>query len=146
MEPKYPCQAGRAKPRIGLTWNREPQGGNAVEMEDKLAICRIVAQAILADGALTDEEHDLLTRLMDGFGLTDEQRKDVTGRNYGDDPLPLVRDVSEDAKQDVINELARVIAVDGEVAKTERRVIGAVGASLGITSEQIDEAIAAAAS
>ena len=117
-----------------------------METSDKLAICRVVAQAILADGALTDQEHDLLTRMMDGFGLTAEQRKDVTGRNYGDDPLALVRDVSEDAKHELISELARVIAVDGEVAKVERRVIGAVAAALGITSEQVDQAIAEAGS
>lgn len=115
-----------------------------METEDKLAICRIVAQAILADGALTDEEHAMLTRLMDTYELTEQQRKDVTGRNYGEDPLALVRAVSEDGKLELITELARVIAVDGQVAATERRMIGAVGATLGITSEQIDQAIAAA--
>lgn len=115
-----------------------------MEMEDKLAICRIVAQAILADGAVTDEEHAMLTRLMDTYGLNEAQRKDVTRRNYGEDPQALVRGVSEESKLELITELARVIVADDQVAKAERRLIGAVGATLGITSEQIDQAIAAA--
>lgn len=115
-----------------------------MELEDKLAVCRVVAQAILSDGAVTDEEMAVLDKLMDRYELSDEQRKEVRNRNLGDDPGNLVRQVSEGARADLIAEMAKAIAVDGEVAKVERRLIGQVAAVMGVTSEQVDAAIAAA--
>jgi uncharacterized tellurite resistance protein B-like protein len=115
-----------------------------METEDKLAICRVVAQAILADGALTDAEHNVLTHLMDSYGLTEEQRHDVTRRNVEDDPVELVAGVAEEAKQELIAELARAVTADGDVAPAENRTIKAVASALGISSEQVDQAIARA--
>ena len=115
-----------------------------MDTDDKLAICRVVAQAILADGALTDAEHHMLDRLMDSYGLTEEQRRDVTRRNVDDDPVELVAGVAEEAKQELITELARAVTADGEVAPAENRTIKAVAAALGISSEQVEQALARA--
>ena len=114
-----------------------------MELEDKLAVCRVVAQAILSDAAVSDDEMAVLDKLMDQYELSDEQRKEVRNRNLGEDPASLVRQVSKGARTGLIAEMAKAIAVDGEVAKVERRLIGQVAAVLGVTSEQVDAAIAA---
>ena len=48
-----------------------------MEQKDKVQICKVVAQAILADGQLTDSERDFLETLMTTYGLSDDEKSDV---------------------------------------------------------------------
>lgn len=110
-----------------------------METKDKVKICTVVAQAILADGQLTDSEHQYLSELMDKYELDAEQRRAVMARNLGDDPADLAAGIEDfEAKNELITELAMAVAADGQLAKTERQLLETVGETIGISQTEID--------
>ncbi len=110
-----------------------------MEMNDKLQICKVVAQAILADCKVTDSEHAFLTTLMDKYGLDDEQRKDVMARNIGDNPGDLAESVTEfDSKNELLVELAMAVAADGELSSSEKTLIDEVAKAIGVPDAEVD--------
>ena len=110
-----------------------------MEMSDKLQICKVVAQAILADCQVTDAEHEFLTTLMDKYGLDEAQRKDVLARNVGDDPKILAEGVTEfDSKNELLVELAMAVAADGKLSSTEKELINDVAKALDVPEAEVD--------
>jgi len=110
--------------------------------KDQVQICKVVAQAIVADGRLADGERALLNELMDRYGLDGAERRDVMARNIDDDPAALAAGVeAPDAKNALLVELAMAVSVDGGLAKTERQLIGEVAAALGIERDEVDALI-----
>jgi len=110
-----------------------------METADEIRICKVVAQAILADGQLTDEERTFLAKLMDRYGLDEEQRKDVMARNIDDDPAALAEGISEfDTVNELLVELAMAVAADGEITGSERDLLESVAGALGVESADLD--------
>jgi len=110
-----------------------------MEISDKIKICKVVAQAILADGRLTDTEHEFLTTLMDRYELDAVQRKEVMARNIDDDPVALADGISEfDTKNELLVELAMAVASDGALSPSERDLIRDVAAAIGVEEAEVD--------
>jgi uncharacterized tellurite resistance protein B-like protein len=110
-----------------------------MEMKDKIQICKVVAQAILADCQLTDSEREFLKTLMDKYGLDEDQRKDVMARNVGDDPGELTKDISEfESVNELLVELSMAVAVDGELSSSEKELISNVAAAVGVDQTELD--------
>jgi uncharacterized tellurite resistance protein B-like protein len=93
----------------------------------QLIYCQIVAQLIIADAVLTDEEHNFLVRLMDRFGFDDNDRKAVVNAvDIGqpiDDKLKLLDDES---RRGLLDELVAVAMIDGDMAEGEAEIIATV--------------------
>jgi uncharacterized tellurite resistance protein B-like protein len=110
--------------------------------KDQVQICKVVAQAILADARIADSERALLTELMDRYGLDDAERKDVMARNIDDDPAALAAGVEAlDSRNALIVELAMAVAADGDLSKAERDLIAEVATALGIDKAEVDALI-----
>ena len=85
-----------------------------MEIRDKMVICKVVAQSVLSDAAVTDEERAFLDKLMDSYGLDAAQRKEVLHRNIGDDVSELARELGgQEARKTMLKELAGAVAADG---------------------------------
>ena len=113
--------------------------------EDQIQICKIVAQAILADTRITDTEEEFLSKLMDRYDLDDTTRNSVMARDIGEDPAVAIEALrSEDAKNELIVELALAVAVDGEISSSERKLMNRVAEALDISSEDLDLMLKAA--
>ncbi|MBU1219522.1 hypothetical protein KKF34_10215 [Myxococcota bacterium] len=111
-----------------------------METKEKLSICKVVCQAILIDGFLTDKERDYLDGVMDKYELDADQRKEVMRRNIDDDPALLAEDIStEEAKNAVIIEVGKAIISDGDFAKTEKKLLSKVAVKIGYTDEKVEE-------
>jgi uncharacterized tellurite resistance protein B-like protein len=109
---------------------------------DKVQICKVVAQAILADGRLEDSERALLGELMDRYELDAAERRDVMARNIDDDPTALAAGVeAADAKNALLVELAMAVSVDGGLAKAEHQLIAAVADAIGVPQSELDDLI-----
>lgn len=93
--------------------------------------CEIVAQLIIADAAVTDEERAFLDRLMDRFGFDDDDRKAVFGAVDIGQPIDerLAR-LSDPAKAELLAELEAAAEADGEVGRGEAEIIEEVRAAL----------------
>ena len=113
-----------------------------MEIRDKMVICKVVAQSILSDAAITDEERGFLDKLKDSYGLYAAQRKEVLHRNIGDDAGELAREIGDqEARKELLKELAGAVAADGVFAASEEELIGRIGAALGVAPEEIEQLI-----
>ena len=110
-----------------------------MEISEKIKICEVVAQAILSDGQITDEEKDFINALMDKYELTDEQRKTIMQRNIDDDPAKLVEDITAfDSKNQLIVELVMAVAADNELTKTENQLLKEVAGAIGVDEADME--------
>ena len=93
--------------------------------------CEIVAQLVIADAAVTDEERAFLERLMDRFGFDDDDRRAVFGAVDNGQPIDdrLAR-LDDAAKAELLAELEEAAAVDGEIGRGEAEIIEEVRAAL----------------
>jgi len=111
-----------------------------MDSNDKVQICSVVCQAILIDGQLTDNEREYLANLMDKYELSTEEKKTVQRRNIDDDVREMAsRIVSEEAKTLVLQEVAKVINVDGELSKVENRLLHKVAEGVGFSDQRLTE-------
>ena len=109
-----------------------------MEAIDKIEICKLVAGAIMADAQITDDEREFLTKLMDRYGLSESERAEVMKRNIGEDPAVGVNALgSDEARNELIVELALAVAVDGQVSSSETKMLQRVADTLDITAEEM---------
>jgi uncharacterized tellurite resistance protein B-like protein len=99
--------------------------------QDRL-FCEIVAQLIIADAAVTDDERAFLERLMDRFGFEAADRSSVFGAVDIGQPIDdrLAR-LDEEHRAELLAELEAAAAVDGEVGRGEAEIIDEVRRALG---------------
>lgn len=110
-----------------------------MDKNEKLQVCRLVAQAILIDGQVTDEEHGFLDRLMTTYGLTDVEKKDVRKRNIDDDAEAMAREIKGfNAKSELLTELASAAASDGRLSKSERELLTKIGSAIGVSADEME--------
>jgi len=100
--------------------------------QDRL-FCEIVAQLLIADAAVTDDERAFLERLMDRFDFDGDDRKAVFGAvDIGqpiDDRLARLDDAHRD---ELLTELEAAAAVDGEVGRGEAEILAEVRSALAV--------------
>lgn len=99
--------------------------------QDRL-FCEIVAQLIIADAAVTDDERAFLDRLMDRFDFDDDDRRAVFGAVDIGQPIGdrLAR-LDEEHREQLLAELEAAAEIDGEVGRGEAEILDEVRAALG---------------
>ncbi|MFA5718314.1 MAG: hypothetical protein GX146_04380 [Myxococcales bacterium] len=110
-----------------------------MQHEDRVKICSAVAQAILSDGQVTDDERAFIDNLMARWELTDAERKEVLRRNLDDDVEALVAGIEGFASRNALMvELVMAVAADGELSATERDLLMQVAQALGVEADDMD--------
>lgn len=93
--------------------------------------CEIVAQLIISDAAVTDEERAFLERLMEGFGFDADDKKAVFGAVDIGQPIDdRLAKLDADAKSKLLAELEVAARVDGTVGRGEQEIIDEVRRAL----------------
>jgi uncharacterized tellurite resistance protein B-like protein len=99
--------------------------------QEHRAFCEVIAQLVIADGAVTDAERAFLERVMDRFGLDDAARQAVINAVDIDDPIgPRLALLGPDARRALLAELEVAAAVDGEINRSELEIIQEVRRAL----------------
>ncbi|MCX4242222.1 tellurite resistance TerB family protein [Paraliomyxa miuraensis] len=99
--------------------------------QDRL-FCEIVAQLIIADAAVTDDERAFLDRLMERFGFDDDDRRAVFGAvDIGQPVDERLERLDQEHREQLLVELEAAAAVDGEVGRGEAEIIAEVRGLLG---------------
>lgn len=99
--------------------------------QDKILYSQIVAQIIIADAQITDDERDFLERLMDRLQLdADGKRAVFNGVNYGDPVDDKVAQLAPELRKQLVGELEQAAGADGNIDKREAALIEQVKAAM----------------
>ncbi len=104
--------------------------GQRDKLQDRL-FCEIVAQLIIADAAVTDEERAFLERLMDRLDFDADDRRAVFGAVDIGQPIDdrLAR-LDQAHRAELLVELEHAASVDGEVGRGEAEILEEVRRAL----------------
>jgi uncharacterized tellurite resistance protein B-like protein len=110
--------------------------------EEQAKVIQLIEAVIAADGVVVEEERAFLRRVIDRFGLTQE--------DHGSDSFPsdpgratvTLRALAPDTQMGVMALLVDAAVVDGCVAPEERALLLASAATLGIDASVLEERIA----
>jgi uncharacterized tellurite resistance protein B-like protein len=113
-----------------------------VEIEERLKIVGLIEAVVTADGIVSDEEREFLRRVVERFGITDQERTDRAAMSTPGEAMTTLRGLAPDVQTRVMALLVEAAIVDGSVAPEERALLLASAASLGIDACALEERIA----
>ncbi|NVB79561.1 MAG: hypothetical protein HOV81_14285 [Kofleriaceae bacterium] len=101
-------------------------------MNANVAKCLLVSKVLVADGMMSDDEREFLGGMMTKLGLTDAERKRVIDLEGWDEAEPIVKALSADEKQDMIELLVDAASADGRLSPHELAAVKRVSKALGL--------------
>lgn len=93
-----------------------------------------------ADGKMTEEEVVFLSLRAARWGITDEQFQDTLDYAKSEE-AELEIPSEDDERERMLADMLRMMAVDGELADTERRLFAVVAANMGFERERLNQLI-----
>lgn len=94
--------------------------GRAMQPQDRILYVQILAQMLIADGVLADEERAHLDQVMDGLGMPPEERQDALKSVSIDSPVEeRVAALSDGVRKNILQEVEKALRLDGELTKSE---------------------------
>ena len=92
-----------------------------MEPQDRILYVQILAQMLIADGSLADEERTYLDRIMESLGMPAAEQREALGGVSIDSPVEeRVRALSDAAKSTLLAEVEKALNVDGELTRSEQ--------------------------
>lgn len=92
----------------------------AMQPQDRILYVQILAQMLIADGVLADEERAHLDQVMDGLEMPPEERQQALQGVSIDSPVEeRVSALSEGVRQSILAEVEKALRLDGELTKSE---------------------------
>jgi len=113
-----------------------------VDIEERLKVVGLIAAVIAADGVVSDDEREFLRRVVERFGIGDEDRANGVAASAPGLATATLRALPPDVQARVMALLVEAAVVDGRVAPEERALLLASAASLGIEAQALEERIA----
>jgi uncharacterized tellurite resistance protein B-like protein len=103
-------------------------------MNAKVAKCLLVSKVLVADGMMTDDERRFLETMMTALALDPEERRRVIDLEGWDEAEPLVRGLSLEERQQLIEQLVDAASADGRLSANELATIKRVATALGVSA------------
>ncbi len=101
-------------------------------MDHRVASCLLVSKVLVADGIVTDREREFLSRYMDRFELSPEERAQVTELEGWDEADVVAQGMTPEQKQAVLDEASEAALVDGTLSPLELNAVKQLAAALGL--------------
>ena len=133
--------ADENRTREGTSAPTAPYSGG-VAPEEQAKVVELIEAVIAADGVVVDEEREFLRRVLERFGLSQDDRAD---RMVTSDPgraTATLRALGSDVQARVMALLVEAAIIDGRVEPEERALLLASAAALGIEADVLEERIA----
>jgi hypothetical protein len=91
-----------------------------MDSTERTLYVQILAQMLIADGVLADEERAHLERIMDSLGMPDAERQDALKGVSIDSPVEeRVSALSEPVKKNLLVEVEKALHLDGKLTRSE---------------------------
>jgi uncharacterized tellurite resistance protein B-like protein len=92
-----------------------------MEAQDRILYVQILAQMLIADGVLADEERAHLDRVMDSLQMPAQERQEALKGVSIDSPVEeRVAALGGDAKKGLLDEVHKALSLDGEMTNSEK--------------------------
>lgn len=101
-------------------------------MNVNVAKCLLISKVLVADGMMQDDEKEFLGNLMNKLGLTPAEQKSVIELEKWDEAEPIVKALSADEKQEILELLVDAASADGRLSPHELATVKKVTAALGL--------------
>lgn len=93
----------------------------AMDANDRLLYVQILAQMLIADGVLADEERAHLDRIVASLGMSDAERNQAMKGVSLDSPVEeRVTGLSEAARSNLLVEVQKALMADGSMSNSEK--------------------------
>ncbi len=112
-----------------------------MEINDKVARCRLLASIIVADDFVEDVELDFLERTMTRLGLDEEEKTRVMVIVDADETLDALDSLTEEEREEFLDSLAEVAWVDGDLDDYEVAQIHKVASAMGLGETAVRQAL-----
>jgi hypothetical protein len=107
------------------------KGDEPVDYRDEVLRCKLVAQLLIIDGQLTDDERTFLFGLMERLELDEDEKGHVIDSVNVDDPVEdILGRVDSAMRATVLEDLGAAALADGELGVAEQRIIDRVSAAI----------------
>lgn len=101
-------------------------------MNANVAKCLLVSKVLVADGMMSDEEKQFLASIMKKLGLTPEEQRRVIDLEDWDAAEPIVTQLSEDERREIVEMLVDAASADGRLSALEMATVQRVSKALGL--------------
>ena len=93
----------------------------AMDAKDRVLYVQILAQMLIADGILADEERNHLDRVASSLGMPEDEKQDALKGVSIDSPVEQrVAALSDEAKTNLLTEVKKALHVDGDMSNSEK--------------------------
>ncbi|MFK7985697.1 MAG: hypothetical protein AB8I08_06665 [Sandaracinaceae bacterium] len=91
-----------------------------MEAKDRILYVQILAQMLIADGVLSDEERTHLDAVMDSLSMPDKERRDaLSGVSIDSAVEDRVAQLGDGAKKQLLAEVKKAMRPEGEITNSE---------------------------
>jgi uncharacterized tellurite resistance protein B-like protein len=101
-------------------------------MNANVAKCLLVSKVLVADGMMHDEEREFLAAMMERLGLTPDEQKRVINLEGLDAAEPIVTNLPEDERREIVELLVDAASADGRLSPHEMATVKRVSKALGL--------------
>lgn len=101
-------------------------------VNQNVAKCLVVSKVLVADGIMTDDERAFLRAMMERLGLTEDEQRSVVELEDLDEAEPIVRALSVEERQQIVELLVDAASADGKLSPHEFSTVKRVTAALGL--------------
>ncbi|MCA9607824.1 MAG: hypothetical protein KC619_19580 [Myxococcales bacterium] len=92
-----------------------------MDAHDRVLYVQILAQMLIADGVLADDERAHLDRVAASLGMPEEEKQEALRGVSIDSPVEeRVEALSADAKKNLLAEVKKALSVHGEMSNSEK--------------------------
>jgi len=92
-----------------------------MDAKDRVLYVQILAQMLIADGILADDERAHLDRIASSLGMPEEEKQDALRSVSLDSPVEQrVAGLSDGAKSNLLEEVEKALLVDGDMSNSEK--------------------------
>jgi len=93
----------------------------AMDENDRVLYVQILAQMLIADGVLADDERAHLDRVAGSLGMPEDEKQNALKGVSLDSPVEeRVAALSDDAKSNLLVEVEKALHVDGDMSNSEK--------------------------
>jgi uncharacterized tellurite resistance protein B-like protein len=101
-------------------------------MDNRVARCHLLAEVLMADGIMTEDEKQLLEQHLANHELSDEEKKSVRNLEGGAEAIAILRERPMIERQEILDQLVECALADGKLTSNETATVKRIAQALGL--------------